>query len=112
MTRWILYYDSRYVDETIREMLDLARDIPFIEIVDTADMSDEDRNKIYFDIIMPISVFAGIKVRGRIRTHKAGAVWFINGVLVRSEDNPGRGGVWIGKEALEVLRKVHKNHSK
>jgi len=106
MAEWFFFYDSRYMDDTVREILEIARSMSHIKIIDTANMSDEEHNKIYFDIIVPISVFARIKVRGHIRTHKAGAIWFSEGVLVKSESDPREGRIWIGREALDVLRKL------
>jgi len=70
MGKWILYYDSRYIDDTVRESLKLAKEIPDIEIVDTAGFSEEQLNDIYFNILMPISVFAGIKLRGALELIK------------------------------------------
>ena len=105
MSKWILYYDSRYINDTVRELLKLAKEIPDIEIVDTAGLSEQQLKDIYSNILALISVFTGIKLRGRVRTHKAGTIFFGSGVLVRVEKDPRRGGIWIGKDAVEILKR-------
>lgn len=73
-----------------------------IEVVEASDWDDEKRLEFYQSKLFPRSVRRGKKLRGRVRTHKAGNINFFNGVLLTGgvED----GDFFVGEEAVERVQ--------
>ena len=99
----ILYvYDSNIKDEhrnEIRQLLDKIKELGIkVEEIDIAGWSDEERSKFYMERLAPISVIRKKRLRGRIRTHKAGLIMFHDMIIVNSND------FFIGEEAIRWLR--------
>ncbi|RLF23093.1 MAG: hypothetical protein DRN15_07095 [Thermoprotei archaeon] len=99
----ILYvYDSSIEDEyrnEIRQLLDKVKKLGVkVEEIDMAGWSDEEKSKFYLERLAPISVIRKKRLRGRIRTHKAGLIMFHDMIIVNSSD------FFIGEEAVRWLR--------
>lgn len=73
-----------------------------VEVVEASEWDDTERMEFYQSKLFPRSVRQGKKLRGRVRTHKAGNVNFYSGVLITGgvED----GDFFIGEEAVDQLR--------
>lgn len=75
-----------------------------LEVVEASEWDDTERMEFYQSKLFPRSVRRGKKLRGRVRTHKAGNINFHNGVLLTGgvED----GDFFIGEEAVDRLRSM------
>jgi len=91
-------YDSQSENEVIKEGKRLAeeKDIPTI---DTANWDENKKWEYYLEVFLPISVQYHRKLKGRIRTHKAGLIHF-SCVLV-TDDN-----FYVRENAVEKLREL------
>ena len=70
-----------------------------IETIDTTSWDEDKKWDYYLHVLMPISVRYHRKMKGRIRTHKAGFIHF-NGVLITDNN------FYIRDEAVEKLREI------
>ena len=91
-------YDSNFDNEAMKEGRLLAEK-KGIESIDTASWDEDKKWDYYLHVLMPISVRFHRKMKGRIRTHKAGFI-HLDSVLV-TDDN-----FYVGEEALEKLRDI------
>jgi hypothetical protein len=75
-----------------------------VEVVEASEWDDTERMEFYQSKLFPRSVRRGKKLRGRVRTHKAGNINFYSGVLLTGgvED----GDFFIGEEAVDRLRSM------
>lgn len=67
--------------------------------VDAKKMSEEEKWDYYANVLIPISVMEKEKLRGRIRTHKSGAIFFRDLVVVNGEK------FYMDEEAVKILEK-------
>lgn len=96
-------YDSSLESTWVKEARRLAerlreKGVP-IEIIDTAQWSDERKWSFYLNELLPISVRFHKRLRGVLRTHKAGVIHY-DSVLV-TEDN-----FFAHEEAYEKLKEL------
>ena len=91
-------YDSQFENEVMREGKRLAEE-KGIQTIDTASWDERKKWDYYSSVFIPISVRYHRKLKGRVRTHKAGFIHFF-GVLV-TDDN-----FYIADEAVEKLREL------
>ena len=70
-----------------------------IEIIDVASWDDKKKWKFYFNELLPLSVRLHKKLRGVVRTHKAGLI-HLDCILI-SEDN-----FWTYEQACKKLREL------
>lgn len=75
-----------------------------VEVVEASEWDDTERMEFYQSKLFPRSVRQGKKLRGRVRTHKAGNIYFYSGVLLTGgvED----GDFFVGEEAVERVREL------
>lgn len=90
-------YDSRHSEPEQRERLARVQHHPHIQVVDTANWTDERRTAVYFDELLLRSVVRRRLLRGMVRTHRAGNVFFFHGVLVTADD------VFVGEDVDRFL---------
>lgn len=91
-------YDSRIESEIGKEGKKLAKR-KGIELINTANWSDEEKWNFYLNKLLPLSVMTHKKLRGRVRTHKAGMVHY-SGVLLTEDD------FFVGEEAIKKLKEI------
>lgn len=70
-----------------------------LEIIDTTDWNEEKKEEFYFSQLMPISVSKHKRLRGKVRSHKAGAISY--GSVLFTGDN-----FFTGEKALEKLKQL------
>ncbi|GEM_PF-3146502 len=96
-------YDSMLESKRIQEAKELAEKLRekgvAIEIIDTANWDDKRKWDFYLNELLPISVRFHKKLRGVLRTHKAGAIYY-SSVLV-TEDN-----FFANEDANEKLKEL------
>jgi len=98
-------FDSRTESDRIREIkesvMELRRRGAPIEVIDTANWSDGRKWEFYLKELMPISVRKHKRLRGRVRTHRAGGIYYTS-VLLAEDD------FFTGEEARKKLNELRK----
>lgn len=80
-----------------------------MEVIDASDWDDTERQEFYQTKLFPRSIRQGKKLRGQVRTHKAGNINFFKGVLMTGDIEDG--DFFVGKEAIERLGSMAPGHS-
>lgn len=75
-----------------------------IEVIEASDWDDTERMEFYQSKLFPRSVRQGKKLRGRVRTHKAGNVNFDKGVLLIGGVDDG--DFFVGEEAVKQVQSM------
>ncbi len=91
-------YDSQSENEVMKEGKRLAEERD-IQTIDTANWDETKKWEYYLGVFLPISVRYHRKLKGHIRTHKAGSIHF-SCVLV-TDDN-----FYVREKAIEKLREL------
>jgi len=96
-------YNSRYADQRTLERVKRLRELGIdIEIVDTSDWSEEKKKEVYFNNLIPVSVTKKKRLRGVVRSHKAGVI-MLNSILL-TDDN-----FFAGEELEKKIEELEKS---
>lgn len=79
LTKYV--YESDAKDEEQNALIDQLS-AQGVEIVNAKNWDSDKRKEFYESVLFPRSIENGLKLRGRVRTHKAGRIDFSSGVLV------------------------------
>ena len=96
-------YDSGSEPEYRKKLIDLLDRLEkkgmSIKRIDTHNWGQDKRWDFYLNELIPLSVLTKKKLRGRIRTHKAGDVYLVD-ILIAGRDFS------IGEESIQWLEQV------
>lgn len=90
-------YESDADNPTQDRALDAAQAHDNIDIQDAAGWDDDKREEVYMRHLLPLSVKNRKRMRGRIRSHKAGKIHFTSGVLITDSN------FYVGEEIIDFL---------
>jgi len=91
-------YDSRFESEIIREGIEMTKK-KGLNLIDTASWSDQEKWDLYLNELIPLSVMTRKKLRGYVRTHRAGMIHY-SGVLLTDNE------FFVGEEAIKKLKEI------
>lgn len=91
--------DSKWPPKVIEVIHDSDLDV---EVIEAGDWDETKRMEFYQSKLFPRSVRQGKKLRGRVRTHKAGNINFFSGVLLTGGIQDG--DFFIGEDAVEQIQ--------
>jgi len=99
---YLYLYDSRSTDEKLLEQIRKLKRLGLnIEIIDTSKWDDKKKKEIYFNKLIPISVIKKKKLRGIVRSHKAGVIR-LNSILLTDDD------FFTGKELEMKIKQLER----
>jgi hypothetical protein len=91
-------FDSSLENETTAECKSLAHQ-KGIKITNTSNWSESEKTSFYYSTLMPISIRFHQRMKGSVRTHKAGFIHF-DGILVTDDQ------FYVRDEALKKLQEL------
>lgn len=97
-------YESDAENPTQDQALDAAQTHGDIDIEDAAGWNEDKREEVYMRHLLPLSVKNRKRIRGKLRSHKAGKIHFTQGVLITDTN------FYVGEEIIEFLEDGDEDH--